>query len=154
MPVRRSVFAALLCLTLLFARPALGLVQITGTDDLDFGTWSGGGLSRTLSVCIYNDAGPNSSYAITAEGEGPGSAFTVHRGSIHVGIDIDWSASGGGWQGLTPRTRSGIFSGASNVLDCGGGSNASIRFTVNQTDLLNAYAGDYSGLISFELVPQ
>ncbi len=147
--------AIILCaLILLDASTTSALVQITQVGNVNFGTWSGGSLSpHTVNVCIYNSDAPGS-YAIKASGSGPSFSFKIRRGSTsdYIDYEVDWQASGGGWSSLTANVTSGTFSGASQVIGCGGGSNASYRISISESELLSVSAGSYSGSLTLELV--
>lgn len=152
----RRWFLGIIVGIVLCSSPALALVSIDGVTDISFGTWSGGTPSAQLMyVCIYNDADPGTTYVIRARGSGSSYSFALRKGatSSYVDFDVAWRDQSGSWETLTANSYSSTFSGTNKTLGCGT-SNATVRFTLDQSDLASAPAGSYSGSVTFELAPQ
>ena len=142
------ILAAFLLLT---AQNSFATVQITKMTDFAFGTWSGSGqLQSSDTICVY-DSQANANYGITATGSGAASAFTVTDGTVTVAYTAEWQGSIGAMTALTTGVKS-LFSAANSVsTTCAGGTNATLRITVSQADLLAAEAGSYTGTVTILL---
>ena len=126
-------------------------VRVTNVNDITFGTWPGSGDLQTMDdICIYNAA--IADYQITVDGAGPGGAYLLNNGGHTLAYQVEFRG-GAGWVTLAPGVPQN-FTGANLISDtCAGGTNASIRITVPENNLLAAYQGSYSGNISILVSP-
>ena len=127
-------------------------IQIVDMNDFNFGTWSGSGnLTATDQVCVWEDSG-NNRYRVTATGTGAGGAFTITGGTTALPYQVTWTSSNGTTQTLTANVQSVQFRASSFVNRCGGGTNATLRIDIQQSDLLASEAATYTGTLTLLLV--
>ena len=128
-------------------------VQISRFGKLSFGTWAGemGGVHREQELCVYASQG--SSYYITATpASGSTTSFQMQSGENAIDYEVDFKGSSGAFEGLTlgaPKQ----FSEPSATINCGGGTNASLRVRISNSTLRGAYEGTYRGSIYIRLDP-
>lgn len=127
-------------------------VRISNMDNIGLGSWGGSGAVQSDDdVCIFNDGGPN--YLVTASGSGGGGAFQLVSGGNNISYQMQFRGSSGGFTTLTANSSQG-FSSANQVSDtCGGSTNATIRISVPESNLLAAAKGSYSGILSIQIDP-
>lgn len=129
------------------------LVRISQMDDIGLGTFDGiNDAVGTDSICVYrNDA--SGAYAITATGDGAGSAFELADGGNVLPYQVEYD-DGTGFvlmsAGGMPLNRANADPGA---VDCGGASNAQVRVTVFATDMDVAPVGNYGGTLTLLISP-
>lgn len=146
----RRQLAIIFVLAAFLAASSSEALEVSGFTDIDFGTWSGSGISRTLTLCIYDPVVSN--YSVSA-GSGPFRLTKIGGSGAYIDYDVSWRDTSGGWYSLRANTPAS-FTGASQTLDCGGGTNATVKFSIRDIDLRAAPAGNYSGSIFFEILAQ
>ena len=79
------------------------LIRITGLDDINLGTWAGGGgRSQTMNHRVCTNA-PGQLFSVTATGSGPGGAFELANGAATLSYLLEYRAGPGGWTPLLPN---------------------------------------------------
>jgi hypothetical protein len=130
------------------------LVQISALNDIDLGTYTGGGnITGVDDLCVYSNIG---GYHITATGNGAGSAFQLIGAGATIPYAVEWADSAGAQTG-DPMTSGTVLtnqSGTFTTPNCGGGNNARVIVTVNSTDLAAAPAQAYTGVLTLVVAPQ
>ena len=140
------------------------LVQITGMEDLAFGTYDGAGAETVgASVCIYSNV-VGGEYSVDAAGSGTASAFTVVHGTdntktipyvvtfndedvAETGTQI--GTKGGAPAQITDQT------GVDNEAGCTtNGDNAWYGVTFTQADMLAVPNGSYTGTLTLTITPE
>lgn len=131
------------------------LVRISGMGDFSLGNWVGGSFSPVEnSLCIYKSEG-TTSYRITPSGSGSGGAFTLSRGAATLAYRMSFRGStGSAFEFTAPPNQSNTFSHANQTsTNCGGVDNAYVKIWFNESALLAAPAGSYSGTLTLLLEP-
>lgn len=125
------------------------LVQITKMSDFNFGSWSGvGDVSISDTVCIFDlFANAYNLRATTSSG-----SYVLKNGANSLPFTAQWQGSGGGFTTL-PYNSNLSFSTASNSITCSGGTNATLRISITEADMLTAPTGNYSATISIIVTP-
>ncbi|MBL7661363.1 hypothetical protein JNK13_01295 [bacterium] len=153
--MKKSLCLILSCI-LFWTNPALAVVRISNMNDFAFGTWSGSGdLQLTDAVCIYDSAGgaANRRYFITLTGSGAGGAFTIASGANTLAYSAAFAGSNGVFTNMTAGVRV-QFDGAHRTSNtCGGTTNAQIRISLTQANMLTVDNGSYSGILTVLLQP-
>lgn len=145
----RLFLFSILILSLLSSQ-SLADVQITNMNDIALGSWGGSGdLQGDDSVCIYSTG--SADYLVTASGSGAGSAFELTSGSDTLTYEVRYN-DGGSFVQLTTGN-SQAFTGASSTVNCGGGTNGTLRVTVRELDLSGVLSGSYSGTLTVVIDP-
>lgn len=144
----------LLFLLLLIQNSVFGVVRITKMNDFIFGTWSGvGQLQSTDAICIY-ESSARVTYGITASGSGIGGAFTVSNGTTPIAYSVEFTGSNPANTFITLNSTIKTTFGRSHAnTTCSGGTNAQVRVTFTQANLLAGEAGSYSGVLTVRLDP-
>jgi len=126
-------------------------VQISNMNDISFGSWSGSlSMEQTDAVCIYNDSA-NTNYKISATS--PGGVFRMTNGGNNLNFEVRFQGSSGGFVQLTHGSPSNFTAANISSSNCSGGTNATLKVTVTESDLAAAKAGTYSGSLSLLLEP-
>lgn len=122
-------------------------VRISNMNNIGLGSWDGSGdVTDEDGVCVFNDGGPN--YLITASGSGGGGSFELSNGSESIDYEVRFKGTS------ISANNSHSFSGADEIDDsCGGGTNATVRITVPESELLDAHKGSYSGTLNLQVDP-
>lgn len=136
-----------------------GRVQITGLDDVDFGTVEPtGAASEVQDVCVWSNASGRA-YNITATGDGgAGTDFSVTDGTNTLDYEVQWNDSAAQTSGTsltsgTPLT--GLSSTAINPTCSAGPSNsASLIVNLSAANLEAAVAGTYTGALTLVVAPE
>lgn len=153
------------CLSSVLATPAWADIVIR--DVLDppptIWPWGSGDILITDSVCIGTDQPGFFArlYRITATGSGSGGSFFL-QGPAPLNNDVlsytvQWNSQAG--QNVGTNLTAGVPQIAIMIpkldLNCSPspGVNASVIVIIPQTDLLNAPAGDYSGILYLTVAP-
>ena len=157
---RAAALASAFVLACLSISPARADLEISGTSNFTFGTWSGtGNLSDNYDVCIYvtaADGGPN--YKIKAS-TGHDPIFKLSDGSGHyLPFTVYWNDQTGstGQQEMTAgdATSIGVQSGAdTSSPTCSGAKNSNLELRFSSSDMGSAIAGAYSGTLTLTLLP-
>jgi hypothetical protein len=144
----------LLLVVVFFVAPAFSVVRISNMNDFSFGSWTGvGDLVQSDSICIHDSSTANTNrYTIRATGSGGGGAFSLNSGPNTLAYAVAWQGSQGGIVNLTSGTNTN-FRRASTSTTCGGGTNATLRITITEANMLAATAGSYSGTLTILLQP-
>jgi hypothetical protein len=133
------------------------LVRISDLADIDLGIFSGVGLSGSDNVCVWSTT---RAYALTAEGDGSGGAFTLAGGTNgdDLPYSVQWANVSGAASG-SPLTTGDALTGLSATAtspDCNGGvnTNATVIVNVSDTDLAGVTADTYSGTLTLTVEPE
>ena len=151
-------------LILALATPAraTGTVEITGTSDLNLGSWGIGdpALSAYLDVCIgTNGTSPAGGYAVSVSG---GSGYKLVNGSNQIPFSLTWEDSGAGSLGTSPGTPIANGVALDNRVNANSafpplcilnGPTARLHIKIAQADMMAALAGTYSGTLTFLISP-
>ena len=125
-------------------------VRITSMADFSFGTWGGSNdLQSSDAVCIYRQGQPNNNYTITMTGPGTGGSFVILSGANTLAFTAEFAGSDGVYQTMSAGVAR-TFGTTNNHggTTCQGGTNAQIRITILETNILNAEAATFSGTLS------
>lgn len=141
------------------------LVQITGLNNIDLGTYSGSNLSGEDQVCVYrngsgeyeitftsgsNNGAPDAASGVAAyeleSSTGDTIAYTVDFEDSVAGAYTDTSV--GINSALTGQT------GDDASANCGSGNNAKVRVSVAAATMESAPAGDYVGTLYMTVSPE
>ena len=123
------------------------LVNLTGADDMDLGTWSGSGdMSDDDDVCVWSST---NGYNVTATGDGAAGAFTLSDGSNTLAYTVAWDDIDTQDQSLTSGVAlTGQSTDATSVVCAVGGDTANVGVTITEAAVAAAPAGSYSGTLS------
>lgn len=141
------------------------LVQISGLNNIDLGTFSGSDLSGEDQVCVYRNgsgdyeitftAGSNNGAADAAAGVTAYELESSAGDTIAYTVDFEDSVAGaytdtdvGIGSALTGQ------SGDDADATCGSGSNAKVRVNVAATEMESSPAGDYVGTLYMTVSPE
>ena len=130
-------------------------VRISGLSDVTDVFDGVTDIQGTSTACIYRNG--TGLYAITATGDGAGSAFTIDDGvNPAVAYTVEWDdRDGGGFGAMATGIQVTGQSGAHATLDdCGGGDTADVRVTVPAANLLASPAGTLIGVLTLEVAPE
>lgn len=133
-------------------------VNISGLSNLNLHTFTGSGnLSDEDDICVYRSDGAN--YSIRAQGSGASGAFTLASAGGTVAYHTFYRdvVGSGSFVELQNVNQNYDFTGASTTsTSCAdsGGVNATVRITANESDLLSANAGNYSGSVTVVISPR
>jgi hypothetical protein len=131
---------------------SLPLIRISGLDPIDLGPFDGANDMRgSDDFCVFSNA-PSGGYTITVSGQGGSGEFIVASGleQIPIAVELD---DGAGFVPVSPNAPQQKSNASSAGLDCGGGSNASVRVSALSADLVDAAAGVYSGELTLMVAP-
>jgi len=127
-------------------------VRISNMDNLGLGSWDGSGdVNDEDNVCVFNDSGPG--YLITASGSGGGGAYELSNGSEAIQYEVRFKGSSGSFTSIGANSSHSFSAADETDSSCGGGTNASIRVTVQESELLKAHKGSYSGSLNVQVDP-
>ncbi len=129
------------------------LVQVSGLNDINLGTWDGiGNQSNSEDICVYRNS--SGSYAITFTGSGGGNAFVL----TNVGVDLaysvtyfDGSTTVSASTGIALTGRTG-HNQSSTI--CSGGTNATIAVSILENIIRSAPPAVYSGTLTMLVSPE
>jgi len=133
-------------------------VNISGLSNLNLPSFTGSGnLSDQDDICTYRSGGSN--YSISASGSGASGAFTLSgaAGSVAYHALARDTVGSGSFVELETVNQLYNFTGASTTsTSCAdsGGVNATVKITANESDLLAANAGNYSGSLTLVISPR
>ncbi len=125
--------------------PEPNVVKVSHLDDLNFSAYSGSGnVSLEDPVCVYNSAG--SSYSVTFFE--PSNSFLMSAGANTLPFHVRFKESNGSYVTFSPNQTT-VFSGAdTSSQSCGGSDNAVYEISLQQSQLLAARPGSYSGSVT------
>lgn len=129
------------------------LVRISNLNDIALGFYPGSGeMVGSDALCVYRND-PAGAYTVEASGQGSGNAFVLAQNGVELPFAVDYS-DGNGWRALSaggaPLAAGNAHSGS---IDCGGGSNASVRVRITESVLANAEPGSYAGRLTLTVAP-
>ena len=127
-------------------------VIITGMEDYNFGTHTGGSGDKVQvrAVCVGKTSG-NKNWSGTIVGSGTGGAYTLNDGS---GNTVPFTIR----RIPNPTYTNGVSANANQAdntapIDCGGVDNQDIEITISGASLDGAAPGTYTGFIDFTVAP-
>lgn len=131
-------------------------VQITGLEDIAFGTWGGtGDLVGASAFCVYRNG--TGVYNLTvsspnADASGFRATDTTNFIGYSVRVDDDADASVGGTT-VASGMPVNALAGHGTALDCGNADNAALEVTFTQADLEAAPTGTFTDIITLLVEP-
>ena len=135
-------------------------VQLSGLSDINFGDWDGqSNLIDFDDVCIFSTS---SKYQITATGNGGSSGKDFAIKNYDSGDNIPYLAAwndqaytNSNYVQLTSDVTLENQTGADNInIDCNGVDNARLILFFGSNALSQAYAGEYSGILTVAIAPE
>jgi len=130
----------------------LQLIRISGLDPIDLGTYAGvDDLRGGDDFCVFSNS-PTGMYNLTVSGQGAGGDFIAESAGSRIPLMVEVD-DGSGFVGAAPNAPALKNNAASNSLDCGGASNASIRVTARASDMQDLQGGVYSGELTLIVAP-
>ncbi|MEX2468205.1 MAG: hypothetical protein WD396_00480 [Pseudohongiellaceae bacterium] len=133
-------------------------VRISDLDDLDFGLYGAGrtgNLQASERFCVYSS---ESSYrlSVSSSNQDGGGNFYLTSGGTDDAIPMDVlfadRGTGAGTEPVGNQSLSGV--GNNTADDCGGGNNATLTFTVQESDLRASSSGVYSDSVVLLVQPE
>jgi spore coat protein U-like protein len=135
-----------------------GRVQISGLNDIVFGTVDPGVAAASAEdVCVWSNTS-GKGYTVTATGSGASNAFSLSDGANSLAYAVEWAGTAGQSTGtalVSGTALSGLSSTATNPT-CSSGPVASASLIVKMTaaDLQSAVASSYTGTLTLVVAPQ
>lgn len=131
------------------------IARISQLNDINLGSWMGGDLVGSDSLCIYRN-GPGL-YTVTTTGNGVAGAYVVSNGPVVIPYAVDWNDG----TGFAPMTSGVPLANRTNAWTAGDGcnngasNNATVRVTLPEANLGTAsVTGAYSGVLTILYVTQ
>ncbi|MCC5888714.1 MAG: spore coat protein U domain-containing protein [Gammaproteobacteria bacterium] len=129
-------------------------VQISGLNDIDFGTYAGSGdLERSDDFCVYRNG--TGSYNVTiSSSQAEGGSFRLVNGPNAIPYSVRFNDAAditGGSDVSSGDTLAGT--GSATSLTCGGSSNASLGVSIAASALQAAPSGFYTDVITLLVEP-
>ena len=132
-------------------------VQVTGLEDIDFGTFVSGDFNYDYPICVYSNT-PTARYGVTVTGDGAGGAYTLTNGTDTIPYVVYWNETAGTTAGemvLTAGTKLGNRSNANQQsYTCAtGGDSANIHIWIQDADMRGVTNGTYTGTMTVLVDP-
>lgn len=132
-------------------------VQISGLEDIDFGTFVSGDFNYDYPVCVYSNT-PTARYGVTITGDGTGGAYTLTNGTDTIPYNVYWNETAGTTTGemlLTAGTKLGNRSGANqqSYTCASGGDSANIHVWIQDANMRDVTNGTYTGTMTVFIDP-
>jgi hypothetical protein len=132
-------------------------VQITGLQDINFGTFVSGDFNNDFPICVYSNT-PTAQYGVTATGDGAASAFTLTNGTDTIPYRVFWNETAGTTVGelqLTATTKLGNRAGANQQsYTCStGGDSANLHVSILDANMRSITNGTYTGTLTLLIDP-
>jgi hypothetical protein len=130
------------------------LIHMTGLSDIDFGIYSGGDVEANHNFCIFRNAAGGFSLTTTGSHDGGGRFNLAGAGTIAYRLEY---SQGSGYFPVTPgvmlsnSTSSFI---ANSARGCDGGTNTSLRLTIDEADIISNPSGIYSDTLIIIVEPE
>lgn len=146
-----------LCMSAPAAVVAQDKAQISGMQNLDFGTVSNLGVdvTRSVNLCVYSSS---VGYRVTAFGSASGGAFLMSGAGNVLPFSVEWSESSNSTSGEALSAYDPLISQMSSATHktCNRGPlySASLIVRLRAADLSVATAGSYSGSLSVVISPE
>jgi len=130
------------------------IVQLQGIDDLLLGNYSGSGdVSATEPFCIYRNG--SDTYQVTASGNGNNGDFSLLNNGSEIPYTIEWDDGTGPAPMAVNSNLTQRQNATTDLNTCSSGSsNASIKITLQETDLSSSPAGNYRGTLTLMIAPE
>jgi hypothetical protein len=133
-------------------------VQVSGLDNIDFGSHAGiGDLRADEAFCVFS-SGAKGGYRLSLSSDQQDSAGTFYMTNVMSGQTVAMSilfAADGTGPGYIPMTDNFVSAnGDSTNTDCLGKENATLSFLILEADLQAASTGSYHQLIRVLVEPE
>lgn len=120
-------------------------IRISNLNDFDFGILAGSPISLADEICIFSSTGNYeiTTYSLHNDGTGGHQLKDTGTTNTFINYDVGWDdLQGNGFLDIDHGVTAGNLSGADNTdLDCGNGTTALLRITINPLDFSNATFG-------------
>jgi len=140
--------------TILISMISSGLVRISKLNDINLGSWTGGDMTGTDTLCAFSSTWGYTLSASSQHGIGTGFRLTDGSGSF-VSYDVEWRDSFNRQFALqngvnTPFLWGIAFSTTCNFV----GTNARLNVRVPAANLAGKVAGTYTDTLTLVIAPQ
>lgn len=140
--------------TILISMISAGLVRISKLNDINLGSWTGGDMTGTDTLCAFSSTWGYTLSASSIHGIGTGFRMTDGSGSF-ISYEVQWRDSFNRQFNLqhgvnTPFLWGIAFSTTCNFV----GTNARLNIRVPAANIAGKVAGSYSDTLTLVIAPQ